>query len=36
MTSKATSWDVSNFSNGVYFLKVFNASGSKTFTFVKA
>ena len=35
MTSTATSWDVSNFSNGVYFLKVFNTSGSKTFTFIK-
>ena len=34
-TSTASSWDVSNFSNGVYFLKVFNASGSKTFTFIK-
>jgi hypothetical protein len=34
-TSTETSWDVSSFANGVYFLKVFNASGSKTFTFIK-
>ncbi|WP_022827604.1 M1 family aminopeptidase [Flavobacterium antarcticum] len=35
-TSTATSWDVSGFANGVYYLKVFNTSGTKTFTFIKA
>lgn len=35
LTSSATSWDVSGFTNGVYFLKVFNANGVKTFTFIK-
>ena len=34
-TSTETSWDVSGFANGVYFLKVFNASGVQTFSFVK-
>lgn len=35
-TSVHTSWDVSSFANGVYFLKVFNSFGTKTFTFIKA
>lgn len=35
-TSSNTSWDVSSFANGVYFLKVFNKSGAKTFTFIKS
>lgn len=35
-TSTQTSWDVSSFANGVYFLKVFNSSGTQTFTFIKA
>lgn len=35
-TSTATSWDVSVLANGVYFLKVFNSFGTKTFTFIKA
>ncbi len=34
-TSTETSWDVSSFANGVYYLKVFNTSGTKTFTFIK-
>jgi aminopeptidase N len=34
-TSNKSSWDVSNFVNGLYYLKVFNASGAKTFTFIK-
>ncbi len=35
LTSTDTSWDVSGFANGVYFLKIFNANGVKTFTFIK-
>lgn len=35
-TSKETSWDVSSFANGVYYLKVINNSEIKTFTFIKA
>ena len=35
LTSTETSWDVSGFANGVYFLKVFNANGVQTFTFIK-
>ena len=35
-TSNKTSWDVSGFANGVYYLKVINASGAQTFTFIKA
>ncbi|WP_432672620.1 M1 family aminopeptidase [Flavobacterium sp. SM2513] len=35
-TSTDTSWDVSNFANGVYFIKVTNSFGSKTFTFIKS
>ena len=35
-TSTQTSWDVSSFANGVYYLKVFNNSEIKTFTFIKA
>ncbi len=35
-TSNQTSWDVSGFANGVYYLKVFNGNGAKTFTFIKA
>lgn len=35
-TSNQTSWDVSSFANGVYYLKVFNGNGAKTFTFIKA
>lgn len=34
-TSTETSWDVSGFANGVYYLKVFNGNGAKTFTFIK-
>ncbi len=34
-TSSEISWDVSSFANGVYYLKVFNSSGTKTFTFIK-
>lgn len=34
-TSNQTSWDVSDFANGVYYLKVFNGNGTKTFTFIK-
>jgi aminopeptidase N len=35
LTSTETTWDVSDFANGVYFLKVFNANGIQTFTFIK-
>ena len=35
-TSNQTSWDVSGFANGVYYLKVFNGNGAKIFTFIKA
>jgi hypothetical protein len=34
--STATSWDVSGFANGVYFLKVFTSFGTKTFNFIKS
>ena len=34
-TSDQTSWDVSSFANGVYYLKVTDQSGSKTLTFIK-
>ena len=34
-SSNQTSWDVSAFANGVYYLKVVNDSGAKTFTFIK-
>ena len=34
-TSTATSWDVSSFAKGVYFIKVMNSFGAKTFTFIK-
>lgn len=34
-TSTDTSWNVSNFAKGVYFLKVMNSFGTKTFTFIK-
>jgi hypothetical protein len=35
LTSTETTWDVSDFANGVYFLKVFNTNGVQTFTFIK-
>jgi aminopeptidase N len=36
LTSNQTSWDVSAFAKGVYFLKVFNASGVQILTFIKS
>lgn len=35
LTSNDSSWNVSNFAQGVYVLKVFAESDSKTFTFIK-
>jgi hypothetical protein len=35
-TSTGTSWDVSGFASGVYFLKVFTGVGTKTFNFIKS
>lgn len=34
-TSNQTSWDVSSFANGVYYLKVISSLESKTFRFIK-
>jgi hypothetical protein len=35
-TFTATSWDVSGFASGVYFLKVVTGVGTKTFNFIKS
>jgi aminopeptidase N len=35
LTSSQANWDVSSFSNGMYYLRVFTSSGTYTFTFIK-
>ena len=35
-TSTETSWDVSSFSKGIYYLKVFHNTGTQTFRFIKS
>jgi aminopeptidase N len=36
VTSTETSWDVSSFSQGIYYLKVFYNTGTQTFRFIKS
>ena len=36
LTSTETSWDVSSFSKGIYYLKVFHKTGTQTFRFIKS